>query len=555
MKKNKAFRAAAFVSALLYLTACGNEIEYPEGADTLPTYSATGTVITVYDTSSVTTPEITTTASAATTTSVTTTVPETETETETETQTVPSESETTADTSLSLSLEDVPEVGISEYYEKTQTSPTRPTVTQTSAVSDTSAVSETSPVTQSAVNTESSSDITSSSDGVLTSASSETEYENPVQTADINSSTSSVNIHAKLTDGRTSRFTGKEIISHPYSYYTLTEKHKKLYDKLVSAMLNIEEDVIFEDSEEISFDELFDIYQLLYNDENRLFYISSTIEYTTDMESGYISSMNLKYNYTKTEIQKMQEELDAKTAEIFSSVTPDMSEYEIVKHFHDYIIQNCTYTEDCKNPNNIYGTLVEQVALCQGYSQSFTYLCSLAGIDSFIVLGVANEPHMWNIVKMDNDYYHIDLTWDDPDRAKNPDSVRYDYFGLTDERIRQLRQFDDYDYEIPEAKGTKYQYYYHNNLVADSTAEAKAILISEVKKASQAKASTVQLLCTDNEAYEEITSLFFGNSSGNVIGILGEIKDDVADKFNTESIYHNSNRDTRVIKIYLEYLD
>lgn len=549
MKNSNIFKLTIFVSALLYLTACGNEIEYPEGADTLPTYSATGTVITVYDTSSVTVPEITTTASVSTTTHVTTTVPETETETETETQTVPSESETTADTSLSLSLEDVPEVGISEYYEKTQTSPTRPTITQASTVSEASEFSEISSVTESSVNTE------GSADGILTSASSETEFENPVQTADINSESPSGNIHVKLTDGRTSRFTGKEIISHPYSYYTLTEKHKKLYDKLVSAMLNAEDEVSFEDSEEISFEELFDVYQLLYNDENRLFYISSTLEYCTDMESGNISSMNLKYNYTKTEIQKMQEELDAKTAEIFSSITPEMSDYEIVKHFHDYIIRNCTYTEDCKNPNNIYGALVEKVALCQGYSQSFTYLCSLAGIDSFIVLGVANEAHMWNIVKIENDYYHIDLTWDDPDRAKNPDSVRYDYFGLTDERIRQLRQFDDYDYEIPEAKGTKYQYYYYNNLVADSIAEAKAILISEVKRASETKASTVQLLCTSNEAYEKITTIFFGNSSGNVIGILGEIKDDVANKFNTESIYHNSNRDTRVIKIYLEYLD
>ena len=162
---------------------------------------------------------------------------------------------------------------------------------------------------------------------------------------------------------------------------------------------------------------------------------------------------------------------------------------------------------------------------------------------------------MWNIVKMDNDYYHIDLTWDDPDRAKSPDSVRYDYFGLTDERIRELRQVDDYDYEVPKAKGTKYQYYYYNNLVAGSVAEAKSLISSEALKAAETKASTVQILCADDKVFADVTGVLFGNSSDNVIGLLGGIRDKAKNRFNTESIYHNSNSSTRTVKIFLEYLD
>ena len=262
------------------------------------------------------------------------------------------------------------------------------------------------------------------------------------------SANASDGLNIKLTDGRKSPYTGRDIISHPYSYYTLDNTHKVLYDKLVSAMLSCEKKITFTTDEKVTFQQLFDTYQLIYNDENRLFYISPTINYSTDPSTGYIKAMDVSYIFDIDKIPSMQAEVDKAADNILSMITPEMNDYEIVKLFHDYIIRNCTYDEKSANPNTIYGALVEKEALCQGYAQSFTYLCSLAGIDSLIVLGVANEPHMWNIVKMDNDYYHIDLTWDDPDRAKSPDSVRYDYFGLTDERIRELRQVDDYDLSL-----------------------------------------------------------------------------------------------------------
>lgn len=539
-----AFRAAAFSAALIFLSGCGDKLEYPEGADTLPTFSDTGTVVTIYDTSERTVPETTTTQSQTTVTESVTTVPESSSETVTETETVPSESESTADTAISLSLEDVPEVGISEYYEKTQTVPTLPTITTINSQSETQTVSAASS--------------TSASDPVTSSTDSNISEESITTTPEVfeySSANTSSDIHVKLTDGRKSKYTDRDIISHPYSYYTLDTKHRKLYDRLVTALLDCKDNISFDSSEKVSFDDLFDTYQLIFNDENKLFYISPTIEYVTDSTTGYIKSMKLGYLFSKDEISSMQAEIDSEADKILSMITPEMNDYEIVKLFHDYIIINCTYDAKSENPNSIYGTLVQKSALCQGYSQSFSYLCSLAGIDSFIVLGVANEPHMWNIVKMDGDYYHVDLTWDDPDRPKSPDSVRYDYFGLTDKRIRELRQVDDYDYEIPKAEGTKYQYYNYNSLVADSVSEANKLITSEVLKAAETKASTVQILCADDEVFKNVTDLFFGNSSDNIIGILSGVKDQAKNRYNTESIYHNSNSSTRTIKIFLEYLD
>ncbi|MCI7767598.1 MAG: hypothetical protein MSJ26_06410 [Oscillospiraceae bacterium] len=542
------FRVISFAAAVVILTGCGNKIEYPDGADTLPTYSDTGSVMTVYDTSERTTPpETVVTTSKTTVTEAVTTVPETSSQTETETETVPSESETSMTASSSLALEDVPAVGISEYYEKTQTTPSLPSVT---AAPTQSASQQESHTSSSAVTA-----VVSETDGSVTASAAESSSAISEISTTSEEIAADPYLHVKLTDGRKSKYTGREIISHPYSYYTLSQSDRRLYDRLVSAMFDCDSKITFTSDDKVTFQQLYDIYQLIYNDENRLFYISPTIEYVSDATTGYIRSMKFTYLFSKDKIASMQEEIDAETDKILSMITPEMGDYDIVKLFHDYIITSCTYNDKAENPNNIYGTLVQKDSLCQGYSQSFTYLCSLAGIDSFIVLGVANEPHMWNIVKMGGDYYHVDLTWDDPDRAASPDSVRYDYFGLTDDRIRELRQFDDYDYDIPKAAGTKYQYYYYNNLVAASVSEAKQLITAEALKAAETKASTIQIMCSDDEVFKEVTDLFFGNSADNVIGILDSVKKDAKNLYNTESIFHNSNKSTRTVKIFLEYLD
>lgn len=516
MKINRV-SAAALISLMVF---CGCDVtpEYPEEADTLPSYVNTGTSsgITIYDTK----PPVTYT------TPVTTTVTSKETAVATVPDTEPDPTETTTTVPFSLTLDDVPDVDLSEYQANT--------VSQTQVQT----VDETSGVT--------------SAEEYLTQTVSgnETEPEklNEYSIFDTPS-------YIQLDDGRISSYTGREIISHPYSYYTLSEKHRRLYDKIVMEMLDCSSSISFDSSESYTFQDLYDVYQLLYNDEYRLFYISSTIEYVADSSTDHIVRMKPKYLFDKAEISKMKQEVYTEADKILSQITPEMNDYDIVKLFHDSIITSCTYNSDAVNPNSIYGCLVDKSALCQAYSKAFSYLCSEAGINSYLVIGVADEPHMWNIVEMDKEYYHIDLTWDDPDRPKNPDSIRYDYFGLTDERIRQLRQVDDYEYEIPAANGTKYQYYYYNSLVADSLEEAKLLIRSEVLKAAKTKSSTVQFICTDIDAYNEITSVLFSSSGENIITVLDDIKSEAENIYNTESIYHNINKNTLTVKIYLDYLD
>ena len=46
--------------------------------------------------------------------------------------------------------------------------------------------------------------------------------------------------------------------------------------------------------------------------------------------------------------------------------------------------------------------------------------------------------HGWNIVKVDGNWYNIDLTWDDPITKSGKHVIRYDYF------LKNAKEFSDH---------------------------------------------------------------------------------------------------------------
>lgn len=106
----------------------------------------------------------------------------------------------------------------------------------------------------------------------------------------------------------------------------------------------------------------------------------------------------------------------------FAREISGLSDYEKVKRVHDYIIENTEYDQTLSKDNiyNIYGTLMQHVGVCEGYSKSMKYLLDAANIPCVIVCGIGQnssgqtESHAWNYVKIDDIWYAIDSTWDDP---------------------------------------------------------------------------------------------------------------------------------------------
>ncbi len=96
--------------------------------------------------------------------------------------------------------------------------------------------------------------------------------------------------------------------------------------------------------------------------------------------------------------------------------------YQDIKMVHDYLIDNISYDTTLAKDNiyNIYGALVNKECVCEGYARAFKYILDDLDIPCVLVLGKGinseglTENHAWNYVQLENTWYAVDTTWDDP---------------------------------------------------------------------------------------------------------------------------------------------
>lgn len=98
------------------------------------------------------------------------------------------------------------------------------------------------------------------------------------------------------------------------------------------------------------------------------------------------------------------------------------STYENIKTVHDYLVESIEYDQTISKPNiyNLYGAFINKECVCEGYAKAFKYLMDSLQIPCSIVIGKGinsegnMENHAWNYVQLNNTWYAIDCTWDDP---------------------------------------------------------------------------------------------------------------------------------------------
>ena len=115
------------------------------------------------------------------------------------------------------------------------------------------------------------------------------------------------------------------------------------------------------------------------------------------------------------------------------------NEYDKVKYVHDFIIDNVEYEKNSQihNNYNIYGTLINKQAVCEGYAKTVKYMLDEMNIPCYIACGTGKnssgetESHAWNYVRLNNNWYAVDTTWDDPiiiGSGRISESTKYKYF-------------------------------------------------------------------------------------------------------------------------------
>ncbi len=231
------------------------------------------------------------------------------------------------------------------------------------------------------------------------------------------------------------------------------------YDQIVRGVSVSEDEItVYNGKNPLSADELLMVFEAYTRDHTEHFWLSGSYTYVYNAVTVY--SVQLYYTMSGSELVQAQREFENTVSEYLACLDDSMSDFEKELALHDRLAQSVTYTSTA-NAHNSYGALVEGEAVCEGYAEAFQYLLQRAGIQSFVVTGVYENPdtgkrvnHAWNLVRIDGNYYHADVTWDDQEKH-----TYHAYFNLTDAAMQEDHIFDTPAYELPACDSTEAQYF------------------------------------------------------------------------------------------------
>lgn len=187
----------------------------------------------------------------------------------------------------------------------------------------------------------------------------------------------------------------------------------------------------------------------------------------------------------------------AKIVDIINNrVYPNQKDYEIELALYKYIVDNVKYSKTVENDqvyitsspttHTVFGTLIDQVAVCDGYAKSLMYLLNACGIPTKFVAGTSEGMgHAWNIVKIQGKYYHVDVTWGDKDDEFS--TGYYDYFNESDAHMKKTHIWDTTKY--PKVESAQHNLLFLpvniNNLYKVKSNDELMSVLNEIKTQKQ----------------------------------------------------------------------
>ena len=156
-----------------------------------------------------------------------------------------------------------------------------------------------------------------------------------------------------------------------------------------------------------------------------------------------------EYGQVDLTINKVYTEEDIKVLNnkvqkiINKKIKKNMSNKKKIETIHDYIINNGKYATDKirkKHPNKEYNKandiLLDGVGLCSAYSDAMALFLYEFGLDNY---KIASDNHIWNLVKINNKWLHLDLTWDDPVTQTGVQKLEDIFMLIDNKELKELK--------------------------------------------------------------------------------------------------------------------
>ena len=142
-------------------------------------------------------------------------------------------------------------------------------------------------------------------------------------------------------------------------------------------------------------------------------------------------NVHIQKSYSKKQIREINQVIDQLYNQL---VVVGDSDINNIRRVHDYIINHTTY-DSLRSDYNIttyrsdiaYGPLLQGYGICGGYADAMELFLEKMGIISY---KISSEQHVWNAVYLDQKWYHLDLTWDDPVTTNGENYLEHTFFMI-----------------------------------------------------------------------------------------------------------------------------
>lgn len=234
---------------------------------------------------------------------------------------------------------------------------------------------------------------------------------------------------------------------YPYFSY-LSADEKIIYKQIYANATEISK--YFVPKVKINISQLKKVFEAVYNDHPELFWLNTSYSYKYTPDNNCVQII-LSFNETINDIVNAKKKFDTEVNKIISAANKLKTNYEKEKYVHDTIVKSVKYDKNASMNQSAYSALVNKSTICAGYSRAFQYIMINLHIPTYYCVGISSVNHAWNIVKLDDGYYNVDLTWD------NTDSNRYKYFNKTDSDFSITHKRTGLSLKLPKCNATKYR--------------------------------------------------------------------------------------------------
>ena len=151
--------------------------------------------------------------------------------------------------------------------------------------------------------------------------------------------------------------------------------------------------------------------------------------------------IRIQKSYNEEQIKAVSKKVKELEQEL---IVPTDSDLNNIKRVHDYIINHTKYDSDRSDRNIItydsdiaYGPLLEGFGICGGYTDAMQLFLEELNIKSY---KISSAKHVWNAVYLDNQWRHLDLTWDDPVTTNGTDVLEHNFFMISTPKLLEIEE-------------------------------------------------------------------------------------------------------------------